>query len=166
MKQRSNSTHNNIHVVMTGGISMVLLIFVVLLLVSFASLSIAAAKADLRLSRRYEASADDYYAARNEEQEFLMQLDNALSGISSTQTGESAVDAGEDLQSLASQLSFTLTQQEGACQIEKTFPAGDNAELVLRAALFPSDEVSYRILSEKITSTQSFDYEPALNLIH
>lgn len=163
---------------MTGGISMILLVFVVLLLVSFASLSIAAARADLRLSERYRTSADDYYSARNAEQEFLKALDDGLYAIaegntdakvqsSSTSLSGSSPEKKAALTRLSEQLSFTLTWEDTHYQIEKTFPSGDNAQLTLQAAITPHSDGSFSvsILSERISSTQSFDYDSHLNVI-
>ena len=58
-----------------GGISLFLLTFIILCLVSFAALSIVSARADARLTEKYRQQTEYYYGARNEAQKFLQELD-------------------------------------------------------------------------------------------
>ena len=73
----------NRYYTINGGISLILLTFVILSLVSFAALSVTTAQADLRLADRYEAQADAYYHAHNEAQKFLVSLRSAAEAGSS-----------------------------------------------------------------------------------
>ena len=57
-----------------GGLSLILLTFIVLSLVSFAALSIASARADARLSEKYMEQTQNYYAAHNQAQMYLRAL--------------------------------------------------------------------------------------------
>ncbi len=68
MKERKFSFH------VQGGISLILLVFVVLSLLSFACLSIVSALADLRQSRRFEERTAAYYRAYSQAQEYLYEL--------------------------------------------------------------------------------------------
>ena len=68
MKERKFSFH------VQGGISLILLVFVVLSLLSFACLSIVSALSDLRQSRRFEERTAAYYRAYTQAQEYLYEL--------------------------------------------------------------------------------------------
>ena len=63
-----------------GGISLFLLTFIILCLVSFAALSIVSARADARLTEKYRQQTEYYYGARNEAQKFLQELDGSADG--------------------------------------------------------------------------------------
>ncbi|MBQ7536257.1 MAG: hypothetical protein IJT43_11655 [Stomatobaculum sp.] len=60
-----------------GGVSLILLTFIILSLVSFAALSIVSARADARLTEKYRQQTEYYYGARNEAQKFLQEQDGS-----------------------------------------------------------------------------------------
>ena len=94
-----------------GGISLFLLTFIILCLVSFAALSIVSARADARLTEKYRQQTEYYYGARNEAQKFLQGLDSSAVAGGSASTG--GIDAGAD------------------GMITRRFPAGPHMDLIL-----------------------------------
>ena len=60
------------------GSASMLLIFIILCLVSFATLSIVSANADKKLSEKIARRTQNYYKACNSAEEALAELDNAL----------------------------------------------------------------------------------------
>jgi len=63
------------------GSSSILLIFVILCLISFATLSIVSANADARLSRRVAERTTAYYEACNQAQADIADMDNTLAAV-------------------------------------------------------------------------------------
>ncbi len=74
MKQRSRQDNAGLGV----GMVSILIVFVVLCLTTFATLSLVSARADLRLTNRAAESLREYYAADSAAQEQLAQLDSLL----------------------------------------------------------------------------------------
>ena len=129
-----------------GGISLILLTFLILSLVSFAALSIVSARSDARLTERYRLQTENYYRARNEAQRFLAELDAGAG------TGGVSTERGTD-----------RAGTEGAGMggiITKRFPAGETQELVLEVE--PDGEGGYRVLGERMESTVTYDYDSTL----
>lgn len=71
----------------TGSAS-ILIIFVILCLVSFATLSICSANADMKLSTKVLERTTAYYEAVNKAEQMLAQLDNTLIKMYETTSGE------------------------------------------------------------------------------
>ncbi|MBQ9644596.1 MAG: hypothetical protein IJV26_11230 [Lachnospiraceae bacterium] len=91
MKERKFSFH------VQGGISLILLVFVVLSLLSFACLSIVSALSDLRQSRRFEERTAAYYHAYSQAQEHLYQAAQAGNTSGDVITKIFPVDEDENL---------------------------------------------------------------------
>lgn len=66
------------------GISSILFIFVVLCLVSFATLSLTSAMSDYKLSKKVASNSEEYYKACNEAEEMLASFDTTLSDLYAT----------------------------------------------------------------------------------
>lgn len=135
-----------------GGISLFLLTFIILCLVSFAALSIVSARADARLTEKYRQQTEYYYGARNEAQKFLQELDGSAGSSSG-----SAVNAGAGADG-------TITHR---------FPAGPHMDLVLTvqpaggqdtsgASAAGQDGRNYRVICEKTESTITYNYDSTL----
>ncbi len=75
--QKKTGPEFHIHV----GSSSILLIFVVLCLISFATLSIVSANADAKLSQRVLERTSAYYAACNQAQADIAHMDDTLTAI-------------------------------------------------------------------------------------
>ena len=91
MKERKFSFH------VQGGISLILLVFVVLSLLSFACLSIVSALSDLRQSRRFEERTAAYYRAYSQAQEYLHELYEEGENSDEVMTKVFPVDEDENL---------------------------------------------------------------------
>lgn len=135
-----------------GGIgsSSILVIFVILCLVSFATLSIVSANADYKLSTKILDRTTAYYEAQNQAEEELAQLDSSLRG-----TYETASSSAEY---------FDITGHETTFLI----PVSDLQSLeVTVQILYPdnSDGSFYQVISRKVITTQELDYDSTLNVI-
>lgn len=106
------------------GSSSILLIFVILCLISFATLSIVSANADAKLSRRVVERTTAYYEACNQAQADITSLDDTLAAIyaDSFDEEEYFMAVGHkktctftisDLQTLSVTLDILYPQQEG-----------------------------------------------------
>lgn len=106
------------------GSSSILLIFVILCLISFATLSIVSANADARLSRRVVERTTAYYEACNQAQADIASIDNTLVSVYADSLDEDEyfmavghkktyIVAISDLQTLSVTLDILYPQQEG-----------------------------------------------------
>ena len=128
-----------------SGISLFLVLLIIMCLVSFASLSLTSALADMRLSEKYARQVEWYYSARNTAQEDLAALNagKALSGMETDADGH----------------------------IVRHYPAGENMQLTVIFA--PSEEPgspsasgpSYREISEKTESITHYELDESLHVM-
>ena len=70
------------------GTSSILLIFIILCLIAFATLSIVSANADYRLSRKVADRTTSYYTAANQAEEYIASIDQTLKAIYSSAANE------------------------------------------------------------------------------
>lgn len=134
-----------------GGVSLILLLFILLSLVCFATLSIASARADEKLSEKYRQQNDDYYLARNEAQAYLEETDEELSRIYASSASEAEYFAGAG----------------GSTRTER-FSAGENFDLILTLTiLYPASEEGpfYSLTGEKTESTVTYEYDDTLSVV-
>ncbi len=145
-----------------GGISLVLLLFIILSLVTFAVLSIVSAKADARLSEKYMAQADQYYGACNQAQQYLAKLDGELQGLYRRLAAERST-GGDALRAayFAEAKSF-LPELDEESRATACFAVGETMELKLQLEiLFPETAAGpfYRILENQTETTVEYDYD-------
>ncbi len=118
--QKKNGPEFHVNV----GSSSILLIFVILCLISFATLSIVSAHADAKLSRRVVERTTAYYEACNLVQENIANLDDTLTAVYENSFDEEeyfmAVGRNKtytitisDLQTLSVTVNILYPQQEG-----------------------------------------------------
>ena len=127
---------NNKYFTVNAGVSLILLVFLILSLVSFAALSIVSARADARLTEKYRLQTTGYYRARNESQKYLLTLEQELAA------DPAAHPAGV---------------------FEARFPVTESQELVLRGEILPEGRI--RVLGNQIKSTASYNYDSTLPVI-
>lgn len=150
---RPEKSHYKSHsLTFNGGIgsSSVLVIFVILCLVSFATLSIVSANADYKLSTKILDRTTAYYAAVNQVEDELAQLDGLLQ-----QTYESSSSITDYFDTTGEEVSFLI-------------PVSDLQSLeVTVQILYPDspDGSYYQISSRKILTTQELDYDSTLPVI-
>lgn len=82
----SNKRNKTIHI----GFSTILMVFTMLCLVTFATLSLLTANADYRLSKKVAAKTEDYYEADLLAREFLLQIDESLEELYQNDAGQNA----------------------------------------------------------------------------
>ena len=137
--------------VVNGGISLILLLFILMSLICFATLSIASARADEKLAEKYREQNDGYYQARNEAQARLEEIDSELEALYASGLPQSSYFAAA-----------------GDRVLTERFPAGKNFDLVLTLeVLYPASEQGpfYRVLSEKTESTVTYEYDDTLSVL-
>ena len=134
-----------------GGVSLILLLFILLSLVCFATLSIASARADEKLAEKYREQNDNYYRARNEAQAFLEKTDGELAALYASAGSEEAYFAAAG--------DRTRTER---------FSAGENFDLVLTLELLPPESPEgpyFRVIEEKTESIVHYEYDDSLSVI-
>lgn len=135
-----------------GGIgsSSILVIFVILCLVSFATLSIVSANADYKLSTKILDRTTAYYEAQNQAEEELAQLDSSLRG-----TYETASSSAEYFDITGHETTFLISVSEL-----------QSLEVTVQI-LYPDnpDGSFYQVISRKVITTQELDYDSTLNVI-
>ncbi|MBD8916454.1 MAG: hypothetical protein EGR77_10875 [Pseudobutyrivibrio sp.] len=82
----SSKKNKTIHI----GFSTILMVFTMLCLVTFATLSLLTANADYRLSKKVAAKTEDYYEADLLAREYLLQIDEALEELYQNNAGQNA----------------------------------------------------------------------------
>lgn len=131
-----------------GG-SSILVIFIILCLTTFATLSMVSARADLRLTEKATAATEEYYAADAEAERILARIGEAVSGSGNPReqvtsaVPEAAVVAGGDEQ-------FTVLY---------SVPVGETQELVVQLAITP-EAAEHRIRRLAWQVVQSGEWEP------
>lgn len=117
------------------GVTSLLTIMAVLLLTSFAVLSLVSARSDLRLSERAAQAATDFYAADSEAELWYMQLDADLLSASG--------DALE--QTLASQ-GYAVEPHEDGLKVSEHFRINDTKNLYVEILVDTAQAPSTKIL--------------------
>ena len=153
----SNSSGNSSFQTVNGGVSLFLLTFIILCLVSFAALSIVSARADARLTEKYRQQTEYYYGARNEAQEYLQELDGGAGGAAGIDAGVGMADVGAG----GATGIDAAAVPEGA--ITRRFPAGPHMDLILtvQPAAGRGDK-NYHVICEKTESTVTYNYDSTL----
>lgn len=133
------------------GSSSILLIFVVLSLIAFAVLTFVSANADSNLSQKVLHRTSSYYAACNEAEQSLHNIDQTLYDIYTTthNADEYFLQAGGRI------LSFT-------------YPITELQSLSIELEILYPDSLDgpfYRITKWKIFTTKSLDYDESLHVI-
>lgn len=152
MNRSKKSHYKSPSFTFNGGIgsSSILVIFVILCLVSFAALSIVSANADYKLSTKISARTTAYYAAVNQLEYELAQLDVLLQ-----QTYENSSSITDYFDTVGEEASFLI-------------PVSDLQSLeVTVQILYPDspEDSFYQILSRKILTTKELDYDSTLPVI-
>lgn len=130
------------------GSSSLLVIFIILCLVSFATLSIVSANADYKLSNKVLDRTTAYYEASNQAEQQLAELDQTLRAAyaNSTTAAEYFQQTGYDTYYL--------------------IPISDLQSLEVKVNIvYPgkADEAYYQILSWQVILTDDFEYEETLD---
>lgn len=118
------------------GASSILVIFVILGLTTFATLSLLSAGADARLSARAVQASVDYYAADSRAEEILAGIDGAL-----REAGKPGVQRADYYDACVLALSglegVTAVHEDGAVLARYTVPAGEIQALAVEILVNP-----------------------------
>lgn len=170
-----------------SGAALVLTCLIIISLLCFAALSIVSAQADQRLTDRYAGQIEAYYSARNEGVRFLADTDASLRALQTSCRDEadcfqqvrlwdSCVDPSSAEGPYAQELSGILAASGSSSSRQKeenpilvfSSPMTDTQEylLVIRVR-YPSKENPdrYEILSSRVITTASFDYDTSLDVL-
>ena len=132
------------------GTSSILLIFVVLCLVAFATLSIVSANADYKLSRKVADHTSAYYEAANQAEKYIASIDKTLQSVYATAENEEAY--------------FTTVGYSKSYLV----PISDLQSLSIKLdILYPTtdDAPFYRLTSWQVITTGELEYENTYNFI-
>lgn len=166
------------HAVLSIGTSSVLVVFILLSLVTFATLSIVSANADYILTRKTADRVSDYYEANNAAEATLSRIDTILLN-SYSNTNDSAVMDKEFYTTAAySGLSTidgcsidVLLTEDGTSILNVSYQedVSDSQVLFVKLeVLYPGDEESsgrfYKILNWNVTNTHTWEADDTLNV--
>ena len=160
------------------GSSSLLVIFLILCLVTFATLSLSSAQSDYKFSQKLADRRTDYYAASNQAEEVLNSIDTVLAQTYEESPGTYFSEAQNRLSSLsfenssaedgaepsALELNFSTEAPSIAYQV----PIDEKQALSVILELTPADQISdgfYRIRQWKVVSTEEWDGDDTLQLI-
>ena len=132
------------------GTSSILLIFVVLCLVAFATLSIVSAGADYKLSRKVADRTSAYYEAANQAEKYIASIDKTLQSVYATAENEEAY--------------FTAVGRSKSYLV----PISDLQSLSIKLdILYPTtdDAPFYQLTSWQVITTGELEYENSYNFI-
>lgn len=168
---------------LTGGISLVLILFAILCLISFATLSLSSARADARLTDKYAAQETSYISARNDVQRWLQDIDTAFADAYQETPAKAAYQRA--VKSYCKDLNVQLT--EVLSEVSSVGPTGDESDhentLFLVTRSFPMNErqelhVTVRVLypenengpflevaSMQAVTLTSHEYDESLHVI-
>lgn len=131
------------------GSSSILLIFVILCLVSFATLSIVSANADYKLGQKILARTDSYYDACNQAEKSIAAIDRTL-----WEVYESVADEEEYFATVGHSKSYLIPisdLQNLSIDIEILYPT-------------KSGDTCYRIESWQVINMEQIEYDDTLPL--
>ena len=131
------------------GSSSILLIFVILCLVSFATLSIVSANADYKLGQKILTRTNSYYNACNEAEESISAIDHTL-----WEVYENSLNKEEYFSTVGHSKSYVI-------------PISDLQELSIELEiLYPkeSGDTCYRIKSWQVINIEHLEYDDTLSV--
>lgn len=152
MSKQESSRSQGISLSFNGGIgsSSILVIFVILCLVSFATLSIVSANADYKLSTKILDRTTAYYAAVNQAESNLANFDQTLQKVYAESDSEESYFA-----TVGKTKSFMI-------------PISDLQSLEVEVViLYPTSEDSpfYKVQTWQVVTVKELDYDTTLNVI-
>lgn len=158
------------------GTSSILIIFILLCLVTFATLSVVSAQADYTLSEKTAASVTAYYEACNQAEARLADVDAALQKVwqakaqtaypSPNHAGASAAYQKALLAASYPQGVTVSQAANSAVQLTYSVPAGENQRLdvTLLAAMPQEGDAFYTVTGWKLTATADWQPDDHLNV--
>lgn len=133
-----------------GGIS-ILMVFVMLCLTTFGVLTLATARAEMRLTQKNAQSVASYYAAASKTQEILAQIDGIL------KNGASQGKTGEDMAKEISRIDGVSVKNEGAAKIVDITAADGVTGMHMRLTIDENQKIT--VTGCNMTGNVDFDYQ-------
>ena len=147
----------------TSGLSLLLLIFLSLCLVTFSLLSVSESSADRKLSEKAAQHTTDYYHALSEANEILAKIDDALSGYlkdatSSDTPAKTYLEACASITDLLPDVSWKRTDPDTGMISFQTAITNRQSMLCELAVRWPSAEgdTLYEVTRQQVTSTSDW----------
>ena len=131
------------------GISSILFIFIILALVSFATLSLSSAMSDYKLTSRLISNSENYYAACEEAEEALSDCDETLSALYAT-----GISRAGYYEKVGKKKTFTI-------------PVTDIQTLNIEIKILYPEEIGenfYKITSFNVMTTGELEYDDGLDV--
>lgn len=158
------------------GSSSLLVIFMVLCLVTFATLSLSSAQSDYKFSERLADRRTAYYTSSNQAEEILGSIDAVLARTYEDSRSTYFSTAQERLSELtlkaqnnpAGEITLELDFQTEIPSISYTVPVNEKQALSVILDVMPADQTAdgfYRIRQWKVVSTQEWNGDDTLKLI-
>ena len=149
--------------VLIGG-PLLLAVFVVLCLTTFAALSMTSARADVRMSRPAAQSVSGYYGADSAAEHTLAAVDGYLKRswelCAALPAGDRAAAYFERVQGLPDTLPGVLASwEEGACRLRYSVPVDQNRTLEVTLRIPSPDEGRGRYVREGWQEVYTADWE-------
>lgn len=151
-----------------GTISL-MMIFIVLCMVTFAALSLSSAVSDSRSGQKMSVHTEEYYAASNQAEEILAELDGVFS-----EAYRKAQDRGEYFSLVSEGMPDTATveEKEGLLEVGYQVDVNDSQAIQVQLAVMPPQQVQeegagalYKILSWQEIQTTDWEGDNTLKLI-
>ena len=148
------------------GTSSLLVIFVILSLITFATLSIVSAKADYELSKTLDQQTTDFNRASNEAEVLLNDVDQRLLGIYNNSTDEADYFSKCQLMFLESENGFTFNPVNRNLAFTKMI-SNDQALSIVLAINYPKlgSNQFYSVISWQKVNTEQWEPDTSLNLL-
>lgn len=151
------------------GSSSLLVIFLVLCLVTFATLSLSSAQSDYKFSQRLADRRTAYYTASNQAEEILGSIDAVLAQTYEGSPGTYFSTAQERLEELTFENVVLETDFSTETPfVSYTVPLNEKQALSVILDVLPADKTSdgfYRIRQWEVVSTQEWQGDDTLKLM-
>ena len=134
-----------------------LVIFMILCMVIFAVLSLSNTVKDQHLSEKNAEHTTAYYAANNEGEHKLAEIDAVLNGCT---TFEEAITALETLDGLR----LEYTKEAGKLMAGYIISMNDSENLQIVLSIYPQNDVKYKIITWKTISSSEWEGQQDLSV--
>ena len=172
MKKKSSSTP-----FVNMGTSLLLVVFLVLTLVTFAVLSLSSAKSDYATSQRMAEHKKQYYEASTKAQVVVSKIDRLLEEESKKQDQSDLIDHLKDVELNGIPITTTVTPLDGVADhsvgrydltLEFSVPMSESQalEVALSVNDFKTADTFYEIESWQVVSTDHWDGDQTIQLLN
>lgn len=150
------------------GSSSLLVIFLVLCLVTFATLSLSSAQSDYKFSQKLADRRTNYYTASNRAEEILDSIDAVLAHTYEESSGTYFAEVQSRLSELTFKDTLEMDFSTGTPSVAYQVTIDDKQALSVVLELNPTDRISEgfcRVRQWKVVTTQEWSGDDTLNLM-